>query len=143
MVAQARSARSLVADLQKTGERYSKLRSLFSDFCKMSAFLVSKDSPLQEMRHSINAAQNLLELEFCGVTYKFRFSMDYKSGKGIVTCSVPDQNEQSGIKDVGSFTFVGTGDSDVKDEQGDPLRVNTPGDSSHLILHIIHGAMEN
>jgi hypothetical protein len=135
----ALSATQLVPQLRKAAERYEKLRSLFGDFCvKSASLLTANNAPVQGIKHFVDLPGNKLRVEFCGKPYEFHFEINHATGKGVVTCSLPDRTAQKDRIVVAVFTFTGTADSDVSNGDGDLLRMDSPGDASHLILHMIH-----
>jgi hypothetical protein len=135
----ALSATQLAAHLSKIAERYEKLRTIFREFCaKSAALLTANDSPVPGIKHFFDLPNNMLCVEFCGKSYEFDFKMDHVTGKGVVTCTLPGRHPQKDRIVVGSFAFVGNADSDVLNSHGENLRMVTPDDASHLILHMIY-----
>jgi hypothetical protein len=134
----ALSATQLVPHLRKAAERYEKLRSLFGDFCKSAALLTASNAPVQGMKHSADLPNNKLRVEFCGKSYEFLFDIDQVTGNGLVTCTLPDRNGQKDRLVVAAFTFTASAATDVSNGDGDVLRIDSPRDAPHLMLHMIH-----
>ena len=124
----------LVEALAQKSERYEKLKKRFSEFCVSSALLAAQDYPVLGVGHIPDLPNNKLGVEFCGKKYEFVFAVD-ATAKGVVTCKLLTGDEPI---DVGLFTFVGTGDTDVRNENDDVLRMQNAGDAAHLVLHMIH-----
>lgn len=135
---EATPAQQLVSDLSHASERYAKLGKLFQEFCvKSTELLTANDSPVQGIALSPDTANNRLNVHFCGRLYQFDFTMIYETSKGLVTCRLASREPQVPSTDVGSFTFVGTGDTDVSNG-GDLLRIDSKGDAAHLLLHLLY-----
>jgi hypothetical protein len=126
-------ATQLVQSINKTADRYTALRVVFTDFCTKATALAS-NKEVHGVDPKFDGVAGL-EVRFCGNVYLFKFTMEH--AKGVVTCTLRNQESEMAPAKVGLFTFNKDGDTDVQGAE-DALNMKSVGDAPHLVLHMIY-----
>ena len=122
----------VVARLVETNDRYQKLRGLFEEFCDDAEQFAGADADVQGLTLDHDPDNDCLDVEFCGITYRFSFNVD-ELGNGVIACDVMHSGEDA--EPILSVVFDESGDGDLMDSEDVLMNLR---DGGPLVLEVIH-----
>lgn len=134
----------VVDEIIHVERRYTRLTQIFAGFVERAKYLVGENSPLKAFKLKVSADENSLDAIFAGIHLRFQLLPGYGedgSVRGRVVCSrqVPGLYKESDI--LGSFTFLGNGNTDFEVEQGsDPIEMEYH--AIEIVLHFVQMAIQ-
>lgn len=132
--------------LESISGSYPKLQQLFGQFRA-----TVKDQVTSERFHVkgiavVEESDEHLTLTFCGRTIRLQFTAtlrDTGTLQGAVNCYLVQTVPTEQPKALGSFTFTGTGETDIKDpEHGETLHLPVDMAALYIVLHFMHTALK-
>ncbi len=124
--------------------RYTRLTQIFAGFVERAQYLVGENSRLKVLKLKVSADGSSLDAIFAGIHLRFQLLPGYGedgSVRGWVVCSrqIPGLYKESDI--LGSFTFLGNGNTDFEVEQGgDPIEMEYH--AIEIVLHFVQMAIQ-
>ena len=124
--------------------RYTRLTQIFAGFVERAQYFVEENSPLKALELKVSADGSSLDANFAGIHLRFQLLPGYGddgSVRGRVVCSrqIPGLYKESDI--LGSFTFLGNGNTDFEVEQGgDPIEMEYH--AIEIVLHFVQMAIQ-
>lgn len=134
----------VVDEITNFERRYTRLTQIFVDFVERAHYLVGEHSPLKALKLKVSVDGSSLEAIFAGIHLRFQLLPGYGedgSVRGRVVCSrqIPGLYKESDI--LGSFTFLGNGNTDFEVEQGS-YPIDMEYHAIEIVLHFVQMAIQ-
>jgi hypothetical protein len=123
--------------------RYEKLRAIFLVFCESCIWLAEKDSPIRGFKHKPHLEDNQFFLIFCGRTFRFQFDVAQSWSKGRISTYELGFGTKEETNLIGTLIYVGTAESDMRDDDGDNIFINDRAAACLVALRLIQPAFAN
>lgn len=132
--------------LEALSNHHPLLKKKFHDFYQLAGYLSSGRSEISGISVEGHLDENYFIVVFCGQIFEFRFSvsLDKNGGsKGVVSCYTQDPVNPSQRISVTTFTYSGTGTTDVQKPEDieDLIALDSEAGAVFLVCYCLHNAL--
>jgi hypothetical protein len=140
------TATQIYRQLEDLAQRHERLRKKFLDFFELAGYLATRASRIQGVVLDGHLDDNFFNVSFCGHTFQFTFSLaldEAGASRGTVSCFSADPIETSKRKLVTSFSYSGTGVTDVPNpgDIEDQITIDSDVGAVFLVCYCLHNGL--
>lgn len=132
-------------DLVSVNDRYPRLRQKFFDFAKIASEAFKQPSfHIRAIEIDLCLDQNYFLAKFAGRTIRFHLDTAFGEGNvlvGFIHCYLREDFPESGCRLLDSLKFNGAGTTELLDNEGDPVLIDSDIGSLYICLHAIHKSL--
>lgn len=140
-------ANEIYKHLTQISQHHAKFKKLFDEFGYLAKQVLNeKDCPVAGVVFEEDYANDRFYVRFAGKCVRFALSTDLGSkgsGRASVKCNLVEPESKTVGAAVGSFSFNGQGDTELKlPPDGDEITVSSRGGPAYLVLHMLNEALD-
>ena len=132
-------------DLLPVNDRYLRLRQKFFDFAKIASEAFKQPSfHIKDIEINLCLDQNYFLAKFAGRTIHFHLETAFSEGNvlvGFIHCYLREDFPESGCRLLVSLKCNGAGKTELLDNVGDPILIDSDIGSLYICLNAIHKSL--
>ena len=140
------TATQIYKSLEDLSQRHDRLRKKFVNFFELAGYLATGSSPIRGIAFDGHIEDDFFAVTFCGQTFHFSFSISLDqtgASRGCVSCFGADPIDTTKRKLVTSFSYSGTGVTDVQkpDDIEDQIIIDSDVGAVFLVCYCLHNGL--
>jgi hypothetical protein len=139
--------KTLYGRMTNISERYSKLKTIFDNFCQLSTDqLTDQTCSVKGITFFPELEKNHFDVAFAGRKIRFSFLVaedEQNALRGFVRCNLIGEDEKpSATSLLEEFSFSNTAESSINDPDGDedPLCVDLQWAAGYIVLRFLYAS---